>query len=75
LRIGKPLVERVVAPSGLALPVDEGVIVGRVDVYDGDRLVGTSNLVTAEAVADAGLLAKARWYATTTLGNVWEIVS
>lgn len=75
LRSGKSLVERVVAPTTLALPVEEGEIVGRVEVYDGNRLVASSNLVTADAVADAGLFAKAQWYATQTVGNLWEIVS
>ena len=75
LRTGKPLVERVVAPTTLALPVAKSQIVGRVEVYDGNRLVASSNLVAAESVADAGFLAKARWYATRTVANVWEIVS
>jgi serine-type D-Ala-D-Ala carboxypeptidase (penicillin-binding protein 5/6) len=75
LRNGKPLVERVVAPTTLALPVAKGQIVARVEVYDGNLLVASSNLVTAAAVEDAGFLAKARWYATQTMSNFWEIVS
>jgi D-alanyl-D-alanine carboxypeptidase (penicillin-binding protein 5/6) len=75
LRNGKSLVERVVTPTTLALPVAKGQIVGRVEVYDGNRLVASSNLVTAAAVEDAGFFAKARWYATQTMGNLWEIVS
>ncbi|MGH3126829.1 MAG: D-alanyl-D-alanine carboxypeptidase family protein [Gaiellaceae bacterium] len=72
---GKSLVERVVAPTTLALPVAEGQIVGRVEVYDGNRLVASSNLAAAEAVEDAGFFGKAQWYATQTMGNLWEIVS
>jgi D-alanyl-D-alanine carboxypeptidase (penicillin-binding protein 5/6) len=75
LRTGKPLVERVVAPTALALPVAKGQPLGRVEVYDGNRLVASSNLVAAEAVGDAGFLAKARWYATRTAGNLWELVT
>ncbi len=75
IRTGAALVERVVAPSSLALPVAKRDRLGRVEVYDGNRLVASSNLVAAEAVADAGLLAKARWYATQTVKNAWEIVS
>jgi D-alanyl-D-alanine carboxypeptidase (penicillin-binding protein 5/6) len=74
-RKGKPLVERIVAPTALALPVAKGQTVGRVEVYDGDRLVASSNLVTARAVAEAGFLAKVRWYTTETVRNAWEIVS
>jgi D-alanyl-D-alanine carboxypeptidase (penicillin-binding protein 5/6) len=72
---GKSLVERVVAPTSLQLPVAKGQIVGRVEVYDGDRLVAATNLVTAEGIEDAGFFAKARWYATQTVRNAWEVVS
>jgi D-alanyl-D-alanine carboxypeptidase (penicillin-binding protein 5/6) len=75
VRNGKSLVERVVAPTTLALPVTKGQVVGRVEVYDGNRLVASSNLAAAESVEDAGFIAKARWYATQTMGNLWEIVS
>jgi D-alanyl-D-alanine carboxypeptidase (penicillin-binding protein 5/6) len=75
LRSGKPLVERVVAPTALALPVAKGEPLGRVEVYDGDRLVASSNLVAAEAVDEAGFLTKARWYASRTVANLWELVT
>lgn len=75
VRNGKSLVERVVAPTTLALPVAKGQVVGRVEVYDGNRLVASSNLAAAESVEDAGLFAKAQWYATQTMGNLWELVS
>ena len=75
VRNGKSLVERVVAPTTLALPVAKGQVVGRVEVYDGNRLVASSNLAAAESVEDPGFFAKAQWYATQTMGNLWEIVS
>lgn len=75
LRTGKPLVERVVSPTSLALPVAAGQKLGRVEIYDGNRLVAASNLVAAEAVAEPGLAAKARWYLAQTARNLWGIVS
>jgi D-alanyl-D-alanine carboxypeptidase (penicillin-binding protein 5/6) len=75
LRSGKPLVERVVAPTSLALPVEKGTRLGRVEVYDGNRLVASSNLIVAEAVADASFFAKASWYASETARNLWEMVT
>jgi D-alanyl-D-alanine carboxypeptidase len=75
IRVGRPLVERVVAPTSLALPVEKGQRVGRVEVYDGNRLVAASTLVAAADVADAGLWAKTKWYTTHTLRNAWEIVT
>ena len=41
----------------------------------GNRLVASSNLVAAAAVADAGLLAKSRWYASATARNLWEMLT
>jgi D-alanyl-D-alanine carboxypeptidase (penicillin-binding protein 5/6) len=75
IHVGRRLVERVVAPTALALPVETGERLGRVEVYDGNRLVAASALVAAEDVADAGLWAKTRWYTTQTLRNAWELVT
>jgi D-alanyl-D-alanine carboxypeptidase (penicillin-binding protein 5/6) len=71
VRLGKPLLERVVAPTSLALPVRKDQRLGRVEIYEGNRLVASSNLVAAEAVADAGAFAKASWYVTETASNLW----
>ncbi|HEX2345367.1 MAG TPA: D-alanyl-D-alanine carboxypeptidase family protein [Gaiellaceae bacterium] len=75
LRVGTPLVERVVAPSSVALPVRKGQRLGRVEVYDGNRLVASSDLVAGRSVAEPGLLGKARWYATRTAANLWGLVT
>jgi D-alanyl-D-alanine carboxypeptidase len=75
VRIGRQLLERVIAPTIVAPPVAEGQRLGRVELYDGDRLVASSNLVAADAVSDAGLFAKARWYAEQTARNLWGIVT
>jgi serine-type D-Ala-D-Ala carboxypeptidase (penicillin-binding protein 5/6) len=75
IRAGRSLVERVVAPTALALPIAKGDHLGRVEVYDGTRLVASSNLVAAESVPDAGLWAKAQWYATETVRNLWGMVT
>ncbi len=75
IRVGRPLVERVVAPTALTLPVAKGARLGRVEVYDGSRLVAASSLVAAAAVPDAGLWAKAKWYVSQTARNLWGIVT
>jgi len=75
LRAGTGLVERVVAPRAVVLPVEEGRRLGRVDVYAEGRLLATSPLVAAETVSEPGLFGKARWYATRTLDNLWEMVT
>ena len=75
MRDDLPLVERVVAPESVDLPVRAGQVLGRVEVWDGDTLVASSNLVAAEAVSEPGLLGKAVWFARTTAENVWGIFS
>ena len=55
VREGKPLVERIVAPGVVELPVRKGQRLGKVEVYDGDRLVASSRLVAAESRVRAGL--------------------
>ena len=75
VREGKSLVERIVAPGVVELPVKQGQRLGKVEVYDGSRLVATSRLVAAEAVSDPGLLGKASWYARQTASNLWGIFS
>lgn len=69
------LVERVIAPASVALPVQKGQSFGRVDVYRGNRLVASANLVAAEAISEPGLLGKAIWYARRTASNFWELVT
>ena len=71
----RSLVERVVAPAVVELPVRRGQTLGRVEIYDGNRLLATSRLVAAEAVSEPGALGKAAWYAKRTAANLWGVVS
>lgn len=75
VREARPLVERVVAPVVVELPVRKGQRLGRVEVYDGTRLVASSHLVAASAVSEPGWLAKAGWYAERTASNLWGLFS
>jgi D-alanyl-D-alanine carboxypeptidase len=70
VRIGRPLVERVVVPSRLDLPVREGQVVGDLRVFDGKRLLGRTPLVAAEARDDPGFLDRSGWYAGQTLDHI-----
>jgi D-alanyl-D-alanine carboxypeptidase (penicillin-binding protein 5/6) len=75
LLVGTPLVERVVAPESVSLPVAKGQRLGRLEVYDGKHLVASTELVAAAAVSEPGPLGKALWFATRTAENVWEMVT
>jgi serine-type D-Ala-D-Ala carboxypeptidase (penicillin-binding protein 5/6) len=61
-RLGSTLVERVVAPKVVSLPVRKGQPLGEVRVYRGSKLVARSPLVAKSAVAKPGWPAKAAWY-------------
>ncbi len=75
VREGVPLLERTYVPTMVGLPVREGEQLGRVEVWEGDRLVASSNLIAAESVAEPGNLGKAAWLAERTAENMWELVT
>ena len=75
VRKGKPLVERVIAPGIVELPVRRGQRLGRVEIYDGNRLIASSQLVAAEAVSEPSRLEKSAWYAKRTAANLWGLVT
>ena len=75
VREGVPLLERTALPTMVALPVREGQRLGRVEVWEGDRLVASSNLLAASAVSEPGALGKVTWFAERTAENLWELVT
>jgi D-alanyl-D-alanine carboxypeptidase (penicillin-binding protein 5/6) len=66
VRVGRPLVERVVAPTAVALPVRRGERLGRIEVWEGRKLLGTRPLLAARSVSRPGFGGRLRWYATRT---------
>jgi D-alanyl-D-alanine carboxypeptidase (penicillin-binding protein 5/6) len=70
VRVDKPLVERIVAPRALELPVDRGQRVGEVRIYSGRRLVARQPLIAERSVARPGLASRAGFYAGRTLTHV-----
>jgi D-alanyl-D-alanine carboxypeptidase len=66
VRAGKPLVERVIAPSAVSLPLVRGQRLGRVEIWDGRTLIGTRPLLAARSVSRPGFGGRLRWYATRT---------
>jgi D-alanyl-D-alanine carboxypeptidase (penicillin-binding protein 5/6) len=69
-RIGRPLVERVVAPAAVELPVERGERLGTVTVTAGGRVVARRPLVAARSVARPGVAGRAGWYASRTARNL-----
>ena len=70
----RALVERVIAPAALALPVRRGQELGVLRVYEGRTLVASSPLVAARSVARPPLGDRLAFYARRTAHHVWSWV-
>jgi len=75
VRVGFPLVRRVIAVEAARLPVTRGQQLGQVQLFQRGRLVGTVALVAGRSVARPGLAGRAGWYARRTLHHMWGWVS
>jgi serine-type D-Ala-D-Ala carboxypeptidase (penicillin-binding protein 5/6) len=64
---GVSFVQRVVAPTIVELPVEEGERLGEIVVLDGERAVARRPLVAAQAVSEPSFGQRADWYADRAL--------
>ena len=72
---GRPLVERVVAPVGVELPVRKGQKLGEIRVYTRGRLFARSPLVASRSIAKPGALGRAGWFVGRAAHNAWGWMS
>jgi D-alanyl-D-alanine carboxypeptidase (penicillin-binding protein 5/6) len=70
VRVGRPVLERIIAPTAVALPVLRGTRLGRIEVWTGGRLLGMRPLLAARTVERPGLGGRLRWYSTRTVHNL-----
>jgi serine-type D-Ala-D-Ala carboxypeptidase (penicillin-binding protein 5/6) len=70
VRVGLPLVRRVVAADAADLPVTRGQTLGRVQIFQRGRLLGSVPLVASHSVKRPGLAGRAGWYAARTLDHL-----
>jgi D-alanyl-D-alanine carboxypeptidase (penicillin-binding protein 5/6) len=70
VRVRRPLTRRVVVPAAVSLPVRRGQVLGEVEVWENDRLLGRRDLVASRSVGAPDLPARIGWYARRTLHNV-----
>jgi serine-type D-Ala-D-Ala carboxypeptidase (penicillin-binding protein 5/6) len=75
VRVGRALLEEVVAPAIVELPVRRGARLGEIRVLEGDRVVARRPLVAAESFGDAGFEARAGWYADRAFSEAGEMLS
>ena len=70
VRVDKPLVERVVAPSAIELPVKRGQRIGEIRVYSGKKLIARSPLVAGRSENRPGVGGRLGYYAGRTLDHI-----
>jgi len=72
---GRALTLRVVAARVAKLPVRRGEVLGRVEIWLGQRLIGWRPLVASRSIAAPGLGGRLRWYATRTVRDIGGLFS
>jgi D-alanyl-D-alanine carboxypeptidase (penicillin-binding protein 5/6) len=75
VRVDHPLVRRLVAADAATLPVSEGQALGRVQIFQRGRLLGSVPLVAERDVSKPGIGGRAGWYAKRTLHHMWGLLT
>jgi len=75
VRVDRPLVEQVVAPSVISLPVQKGQALGELRVYAGRRLVIRRPLVASRSIRKPSLLGRTGWYMGQAAHHAWSWIS
>lgn len=70
VRIGRPLVQRVVLTDLVDLPVRRGDVLGELRVYDRGKLLGRAPLVAAVDRKEPGAVDRVKWYASRTASHI-----
>jgi serine-type D-Ala-D-Ala carboxypeptidase (penicillin-binding protein 5/6) len=70
VRTGRPLVQRVVLPSRVDLPVRRGDALGRLRVYERGRLIGRTALVAAEDRDAPSVAERVKWFGGRTFHHI-----
>jgi D-alanyl-D-alanine carboxypeptidase len=70
-----PLVERIVAPATVKLPVHTRQRLGSITVSAGGRVIASAALVARAPVSEPGLAGKVAWYAKRTAHHLWGLVT
>jgi D-alanyl-D-alanine carboxypeptidase (penicillin-binding protein 5/6) len=70
VRVGRPIIEKIIAPTAVALPVVRGERLGRIELWTGRKLLGARPLVAGRSVPRPGLGGRLRWYTTRTVHNL-----
>jgi len=75
VRVDRPLVEQVVTPSVVSLPVRKGQRIGEVRIYAGRRLIARRPLVASRSIEKPGLIGRGEWYLGEAAHHAWSWIS
>jgi len=75
VRVDRSLVRRLVAADAAELPVSRGQTLGRVQIYQRGRLLGSVPLVANGTVSRPGVGGRVGWYARRTLHHMWGLLT
>ncbi len=70
VRVDRTLLERVVAPTAVSLPVRKGQPLGEVRVYAGRKLIARRPLLASRSIGRPGVVGRTEWYAGRTLHHI-----
>ncbi|HEY3921628.1 MAG TPA: D-alanyl-D-alanine carboxypeptidase family protein [Gaiellaceae bacterium] len=70
IRPGRALTEKIVAPRSTRLPVRRGQVLGHIEVWVGNTLLGRRPLVASRSVAKPGLGGRVTYYAGRTVHHI-----
>jgi serine-type D-Ala-D-Ala carboxypeptidase (penicillin-binding protein 5/6) len=74
VRVNEPLVERIVAPAEVSLPVTRGQALGRVEIWRGRKLVVSRPLLAGRSVAKPGVGGRLSFYAGRTVHHFLDFL-
>ena len=77
VQFGVPLVERVIAPSSVRLPVIAGEARGTIQIIVGDKVIARRPLIAAESIQEPDIRSRIGWYTQRTMthaGNLFNFV-
>jgi serine-type D-Ala-D-Ala carboxypeptidase (penicillin-binding protein 5/6) len=75
IHVERPLVQRVVSPVEVELPVSRGQRLGEVQVLDRGKVIARSPLVAGNEVGKPGTVGRVRFYAGRTLDHLGGLFS
>ena len=70
VRVGRPIIQKIVAPTVVSLPVTRGERLGRIELWTGGKLLGERPLLAGRSVSRPGLAGRLRWYSTRAVHNL-----